>query len=272
MTNQALLMGHVLARVSGFGSCKTLRGDENLPQAGGTGRSRERGMQSVFLSQHFEETDRDLVDTVQTLIESYGLMILRGDAVGGGPVSPGVEKRIRQADACIALATPREAGKRTTYPWVFGEVVMAYTASKLCAVIVEKSVEIEGPFSENEKILYDPVRPLPMIKKLARTIWGWRQEAGRQMKALVLPETVAAELARNAGRARCEYRYYDARGRAGEWRPAALVPLQGGPVLYLDGVREENLVEVRVNIGRQSWSSKASAPLAHVKLVKETRA
>jgi YEATS family len=37
-------------------------------------------MQSIFLSQHFDEADRDLVEVVQTLIESYGSVWLEGSS------------------------------------------------------------------------------------------------------------------------------------------------------------------------------------------------
>jgi hypothetical protein len=226
-------------------------------------------MESIFLSQHFEETDRDLVEAVQTLIDSYGLLVLHGDALGGGAVSPGVVKRIQRADALVAIATPIAPGSAATHPWVVGEMTMARTLAKPTIALVHTSVVLSGPFSENERIAYDPARPLPALKKLAATIGGWRKDSGRPLKALVLPDTVAALLAKNASKAECRYRYYDARGKAGDWYEASVVPYAGGPVLFIDNAPEDLLVEVRLKIGPQTWTSKAVTPYPHVKLVKE---
>ncbi|NOK34754.1 hypothetical protein HMI49_16265 [Corallococcus exercitus] len=231
-------------------------------------------MESVFLSLSFSDPDRDLVMAVDALIQSAGLRVVRGDALGGGAVSPNVKRLIEGADACVGIATPRDPlpnGRFSTHPWVNSEMVMAQALGKRCIALVEKSVDLQGAFSENERIAYDAGRPLPMITKLGLTLELWRREAGRQMKVLVLPASAAQQLAKNVGTAVCKYRYYNGRGQPGEWKRAAVVPQQGGPVVYLDGARDDSLVEVRLEIGRQSWCSPAIAPFTHVPLRKEPR-
>ena len=231
-------------------------------------------MQSVFLSQHFEEPDGDLVAATEALIESLGLLIIRGDALGGSVISSGVQRKLESCDACIALATPdsrRPDGTYRTYPWVQNELVMARTLKKRCIAILHESVTLDGVFTENEYVKYAPGKPLPAFTKLAATLGIWRRESGRQMKVLVLPPELAQLLGSNAETATCEYRYYDSRGKAGPWEKAGVVPAQGGPVVYLDGAQEDCLMEVRVKVGRQSWSSRATAPYAQVELKKERR-
>ncbi len=231
-------------------------------------------MQSVFLSQHFQDPDHELVAAVETLIESYGLLIIRGDALGGTTVSAGVQKRLESCDACVGLATPAVKlpdSKYRTHPWVQNELVMARTLKKRCIAIVHQAVNLDGAFAENESVKYSPAAPLSAFTKLAATLGIWRRESGRLVRVLILPPEVARLLASNVDRAVCEYRYYDSRGKAGGWHEAGVVPAQGGPLVYLDGAQDDSLMEVRIKLGSRSWCSRATAPYAHIELRKESR-
>lgn len=232
-------------------------------------------MQSIFLSKNLEELDVQLVLAVTTLLESHDLLILTGDALGGSEVSNEVGRRIGAADGCIALATPRdrlESGKYRTHPWVRSEVVMARTLKKRCVEIVHKDVEHVGAFTENEYVAYDPDRPLRALAKLMSIVGQWRRDAGRQMKVLVLPAKLAESIAKSIDEATCEYRYYDERGNVGAWQKATIVPAQGGPLIYLDGARDDSLLELRVGLRGRSWTSPATAAYASVQLrAKATR-
>jgi len=232
-------------------------------------------MESVFLSQSFADADRDLITAVVALLESTGLHVVTGEALGGAELSEGVRHLLEDSDACVGIATPREAkadGRFATHPWVQSELVMARTFKKRCIAIVSRDVDLQGAFTQNERIDYDLARPLPAIAKLARTLTIWRREAGRQIRIVPLPATVAGVIGKNHELAVCEYRIYSARGRPSPWRQAMIVPQQGGPVVHLEGATDDSFIEIRLQVGKQRWGSRAIQPFTHVTFKKEGKA
>jgi hypothetical protein len=227
-------------------------------------------METVFISQHFQERNRDLIAAIEAVVGASGMQPVSGDAVGGGPLSEGVKALIANTDACIAVATASKKGnKGATHAWVHDEIVMAKTLGKRCIAVVGRGVKLQGAYSEDERIDYDPDRPLETIRKLARTLAAWRREAGRQVRVVPLPADVAEVIANNAETAVCEYRLYDGKGNRSPWRKASVVPQQGAPVVHLNGASDDCLIEIKVRVANQRWCSRAIQPFTHVTFQKE---
>jgi hypothetical protein len=222
-------------------------------------------VETVFLSQSFGELDRELIATVQALVEAAGMRVVTGDALGTGNVSDGVRRLIAASDACVAIATPATSTPGgPTHAWVQGEIVIANTLEKPCIALVSTGVKFTGAFSEKERIEYDPRAPLSAVAKLARTLALWRREAGRQVRVVPLPARMAEILGSNADTAECEYRLYDGQGSSTKWKKASIVPAAGAPVVHLKGASDESLIELRVTVRGQVWLSKAVPPFTHV--------
>lgn len=222
-------------------------------------------MHTVFLSHNFAD-DREFILVIEALIESVGLWPRLGDVLGGDIVTPAVQERIEQCDACVALATPRDRmadGSWVTHPWVHDELLIAKTARKPAIALVDTRVKLQGALAQYERIDLDPAHPLPAVAKLARTLAQWKGP-GRQLKVLVLPPAVAQAVARDPDQVSCRYRFYNPRGVKTPWQDAAVVPREGGPVLYLDGAQDDHFVEVKLTIGKSCWTTPAVAPFAHV--------
>lgn len=229
-------------------------------------------MNKVFLSCSFHEEDRKLVTAVDGFLNSLDTRVITGAAVGGGVLTQAIMDKIDQCDALIALATPRDRlakGKFGTHPWVRDELNHARSRNKLAIAVVQKSVDMQGAYQENERIHYDPDEPLPAFIKLAETIALWRQQSWRKLRVRLLPDSLIAKL----GPEDCEYRFASTSdGKVTPWRKAGLVREAGGTVAWLNGAQEESLVELRVSLNGAKWSSRAVPQWIHVKLEKERRA
>src|SRR4051794_2708610 len=113
-------------------------------------------METVFLSFSFRDEDQELVKYVQGLIESHGLKAVTGDAIGGGALEDAIEQDIDQADALVAVATPRDrivdSTRFTTHPWVLKELKYARKKKKPAIAFRHISVDFQGQFAEDEYI------------------------------------------------------------------------------------------------------------------------
>ena len=226
-------------------------------------------METVFLSHSFADPDRELLIAVTELIESHSLRIVTGRDLGGQLIIEEVRKRIWACDALVGIATPRTplpSGGYATHPWVHDEMIMAKDGNKRCIILQHDEVRQGGADQENERIDYDPSKPLAALVKLSRTVGLWKRDSGRKLKALVLPMIVAEKLARERDDAVCEFRTYDSDGKPGMWRGAKLVPMVGGPVVQISGLQDDVLFELRVKLGKQTWRSEAMTSITHVEL------
>jgi hypothetical protein len=91
-------------------------------------------METVFLSFSFRDEDRELVKLVEGMIESQGLKPVTGDSLGGAVVSQAISAIISEADALVAVATPRDpipgTNRFVTHPWVLAELNDARSKKK----------------------------------------------------------------------------------------------------------------------------------------------
>lgn len=225
-------------------------------------------MEKVFLAFAFRPEDRDLVANVETLLESYGVMVVTGDRVGGNQITPAVKTRIDDSDGLIALLTRRDQkadGTWTTHDWVKYELQHGRDQGKPAIALVEDGVEISGPYGEHERITLSREKPLDAFLSIAETIGLWKREGGRHLKVQILPEALASSLGSGTSNTRCRYRLCY-RGTFTAWKEVEPVLEPGGTFLYLQGVCDEHMIQIEVFEQNKSWRSPATSQWMQVKL------
>ncbi|TMQ02541.1 MAG: hypothetical protein E6J90_09625 [Deltaproteobacteria bacterium] len=223
----------------------------------------------LFLSYHFA-SDQRLAKSALQLAEAFDYTVVTGEDLGGGALTPEVMKRIEACDALVALMSrgPKKLGKKgkfLPYPWVLGELAHARARGLRNIALVADGVEIEGPYTDNERIVLDPRAPAAALVKLARTVSDWRRDAGRTLKVIILPEELAAKL--RGDDVRCQYRFRN-EDWIGPWQEAFVHPEIGGTCAYLKGVKDPYFIELRVRFGNETWASLSAPQWVRVELQK----
>ena len=229
-------------------------------------------MRDVFLSYHYDEPNTRIARQIEDLLESHNLRATTGDVLSGGALTDEIKRQIDEADALIALLTRNQQlanGSWTTHEYVKNELQHARDAKKPAIALVEQGVDVTGLYKENEFIPYVPTDDLPSFLKLSRTIWSWKNRAGRTVKLQLLPEAVATEIWKNRGGG-SEWQYRLSSGiRDTGWQKAYPRKEPYGLFLFVQVPDDTMSIEVRVAAGGKSWVSDATQFLMPVPLVPE---
>jgi hypothetical protein len=232
-------------------------------------------MDTVFLSYSFRNEDRLLVSSIEDLLESHDLRAVTGEVLEGRALSDAVKIKIGQADALVALMSPRQAkpgiaGRFRTSDWVRDEITHARAIEKPAIALVEKSVDVEGMNAERERIPYEASDLLPTFLKLSQTIAAWKLSSGHLATVRILPDSLRRVLKREEPYLRCEYRL--TRSSNGEvllpWQQARVQVRQGGAFALLPGVRSDSQIELRIQFPNERWESPATPQWLHVEVEK----
>jgi hypothetical protein len=219
-------------------------------------------MEKIFLSYHFDDgPNRELARQVEELLESHSIVVITGEALGGGPLTPEIEGEIQAADALVALLTRREQqanGRWATHPYCVDELKHARARHVPAIALLETDVDVRGMYQENEYIKYDAEKPLPAFLKLSKTVFRWRKQRGRTLKIQILPEEVAR--ANWAQRHACQWEYRLSSGmRETEWRTGRPQDEPGGLFLYVQVPDDTMMIEVRIVCRGRAWMSKTAS-------------
>ena len=202
-------------------------------------------MNSVFLSYSFSHPrDLRIVGMIEDLLRCFNVWPKTGRHLGGNDLLDEIKKIIDESDALIALASRRdqmEGGGWHTHPWVRDEYGHARTRKLPAIMLIEDGVEIGGGYEGHEYIVFDHDKPDAALLKLAKTLGLWKTQSGKSLRVRLLPE----DLSRVADRADCQYQFVERGARLG-WQKAEPVTEPGGTFLYLDGVRDGYLIQVRL--------------------------
>lgn len=220
-------------------------------------------MNGVFLSYSFSHTqDLPLVGEIEDLLRCFGVRPETGRHLGGHELLDEIKKIIDRSDALIALATRREElqnGKWHTHPWVRDEYTYARAHDIPAIIMIEEGVEIGGAYDRHEYIVFKRDDPAPAFLKLAKTLGLWKNRSGTYLRVRLLPEDISSV----AHRADCQYQFVE-RGAQLGWNTADPVNEPGGTFLYLKGVRDGYLIQVRITHDgqvRQSPATDQSMPI-----------
>jgi hypothetical protein len=236
-------------------------------------------MDRIFLAFSYRSADqqivRPMIEFTEAVLEAHAIRAITGESVGGEALTPAIMSRINDCDALIAVLTPnqqREDNSFDPHPWVRDELNYARGQNKSCIALIHPSVAIEGAWQEHERIIWNPGDPLQAARRLVQTVGLWKLESGRVLKIMLLPEDVATRIARNPKRATCEYRLiHNPTGKATQWRQANVFGEIGGTFAWIRGALDDSLLEVRVQLGRELWYSRAAPQFIPTKLKRGER-
>ena len=217
-------------------------------------------MNSAFVAQWFDDQDRSLVAEIDRILYSHGILPMTGDHTGGMQLEEGVKKRIDESDSLIALATRRtQVGNDEwqTHPWVINEYGYALAQRKSAIAIVEQGVRWEGMYAGREHIRLDRQKASDALLRLSITIGVWKEDAGESWTLQILPDTLAERIEEEAANCDCQFRTVE-RGRYSDWQPVSPVTEAGGVFLYVNGVKEQQKIEVKVATNQGRWKSPAT--------------
>ena len=221
---------------------------------------------NIFLAFAFRDEDKPLVSQVERLLASQDVRVRTGERLGGGQLTPEVQQRIQECDALIALMTrrdPLQQGGWTTHSWLRDELGWARGSNKHAIALVEEGVTDAGLFAAHEWIPLDRDNSVEALLRLAETVALWKQELGRLVKVQIAPEEIATKL--GDGAATCRHRMCR-QGKFTVWHDITPIPEAGGTFLYLDGVRDEHLIQIEANDAGAIWKSPATSQWMLVQL------
>jgi len=218
-------------------------------------------MDTAFVAQWFNEKDRFLAGEIERVLYSHGVRPVRGDHLDGEALEDGVKARIDACHCLIALATQRSQlaeGGWVTHPWVINEYGHAKTQGKQAIALVESGVTWQGMYAAHEYISLDRQHLSDALLKLSMTIGSWKEQAGQTWKLQIFPDEIAQKLALEGTNWTCTYRTFE-QGRYSDWSlPITPVPEPGGVFLYVTGLNDRKLIEVKVATTRATWQSPAT--------------
>lgn len=221
---------------------------------------------NIFMAFAFRDEDKPLVGFIERLIASQFIQTSTGERLGGEQLTPEVQKRIEESDALIALLTRRDklqSGGWTTHEWVKNELVWARAKGKRAIALVEADVDVGGMFQPHEIIPLDRTNPLEAFVRMAETVGGWKQDTGRMVKVQIAPEAIASKLGDSGMSCRCRLWQH---GKYTDWHEVTPVPEAGGTFVYLNGVRDEHLIQIEANEAGSFWHSPATSQWILVQL------
>lgn len=214
---------------------------------------------NIFLAFSYREEDKLLAQYVERLFASQLVKPITGEHLEGGQLTQEVQKRIVASDALVALLTHRDqllTGGWTTHQWVTDELAWARANGKRAIAILEDGINLGGMFQPHECIPLCRANPLEAFIRLAETISGWKQDKGRMVKVQIAPEIIADKLSDD--NVTCERRFWK-QGSYTEWQKVTPVPEPGGTFVYLDGVQDEHLVQLKADDDGKTWQSPATS-------------
>ncbi|HKZ74508.1 MAG TPA: hypothetical protein VJ011_10620 [Steroidobacteraceae bacterium] len=227
----------------------------------------------LFLAFAFRDEDKELVDCVERLLTSHYWRVLNGEGLGGEQLTPAVQARIEKCQALVGLLTRREAkqaGGYTTHQWVLDEIGYARARGISAIALVEDGIDVGGMYQPHEYIPLDRASPVAALLNLSETVGLWRRESGRTVKVQLLPSKLGRMIADANGRARCTHRLF-LEGKYTPWMDVTPVPEGGGTFVYVEGVQEDHLIQIRVEgagAAAGSWESVATSQWLQVSLAR----
>jgi hypothetical protein len=221
---------------------------------------------NAFLAFAFRDEDKELVGHVDRLLASHSIFSVTGEGLGGEQLTPAVQQRIDETDALIGLLTRRDAkvnGTFTTHQWVLDEIAYARNHGKRAIAVVEDGVDIGGMYQPHEYIQLDRDNVHLALLRVSETIGQWKRESGRTVKVQLLPEDLALQIGANGEGV--EGNLWRASKQTG-WTTLTPVPEGGGTFVYVGGVQDDHLIQIRFKEEGNVWWSPATSQWMQVRL------
>lgn len=200
---------------------------------------------------------------IRRVIESLELRVVDGRHLGGELLANAIEKRIKDADALIAIATPQADDKgEIEYPqYVASEFEFARAAGKPTFRVQHRLLEKpRGLGSGSEYILYDETKLLEVVMKVLHTLAVWKSERGRPVLIRIQPDELAQRFDDTANDL-CEYQLLlEDQATASPLKQTTLFPEPGAAFVrvpdFIDGAK----VRIHLKVQGDRWRSEFVQP------------
>ena len=194
------------------------------------------------------------------MIASHLVTTVTGRRLDGGQLTPEIQSRIEECECLVAMLTRRDLiakGRWSSHSWVLAELGHARSKKRHAIALVEGGVEVKGADAKHEYIDLNHDLPLEAFLRLSETIGSWRQKVGRRMKVRIFPDEAVTPSA-DVASTKCEHKLWiDGKGSA--WMQSDVVREVGGTFMYVDGVRDDHAIELRIRQSNKEWRSDVAA-------------
>jgi len=228
-------------------------------------------MKKIFVSFFFQQ-DSDLAKAVEQLLASHNIRSVTGKRLGGGALTEEVKSLIDQSDGLVALVTREkkiQGAGWTTRQSVQYELNHARDKNIRTIALIQEGIDLGFAYAELEWIRLDRGNPFEAFLALSETIGIWKRQAGRIIKVQILPQDISVAISQN-GTFACFSRFL-VEGRPTPWRETTPRAEEGGTFLYVDGVADDVLIEVKVEGPGNLWQSPATSQWMRVNLMNKGR-
>ncbi len=227
-------------------------------------------MDTIFLSYtynshpEYQDETKELVKNIKIIAESQELQVVTGVNLGGGTLTPEIQKRIAKCDALVALISPWKDsfGNPATPPYVIDEYTYAVNKGKQTIRLLHSVLKNQGMYINQEYIPYDPVQAIDALLKLMRTLVLWKKTLGISHEIQLLPTELVNNLNNGGTTSRCEYQLLINR-KTSIWQTIDIWPEPGGLVTYIPNVPDGAKLNLKVTFGDEQWLSNFCNPQIH---------
>jgi hypothetical protein len=227
----------------------------------------------IFLAFAFRDEDKECINNLKLLFTSHGIEILTGENLGGEELTPAIKEEIEKADALVAVLTKRQlltTGGWTTHQWVVDELNHAYGKGKMAIALIESDIALQGMAQSHQYIHLDKSNQIRSFLELSQTIGRWKSKLGSTLKFQILPHSLAARLASGDSTIECKFKLWT-KGvpDKDKWENASkarIAPEDFATFAYVDGVQENQLVQLRVMDNGNEWLSPAKSQWTQIEL------
>lgn len=210
-----------------------------------------------------------MVQKIERLVRSHGLVLATAEVVGGENLTDAIKDQIEKSDALVAFLAKVGEDAQTrqglTTHWVTSELQHARDRNQRAIAVIEQGVSYDGlGAAGREYITFIRSDPHEAFVRLSETIALWKQEAGRFLDIRLIPKE--AEEATET--MQCKFRIIRS-GIAGEWMDVEANDRPGGVFIGLAGIKPDEEIQVQLlENGTAKWRSKRSPQWLHVELRK----
>lgn len=226
-------------------------------------------IKSIFISHHFDDKGLELAESVKALVSSHNIQPVTGRRLEGEVLSNGVKSRIDTCQATIVLLTNREEGKNNQ--WVKDERAYADGKNHSIISLLDKGLYDNGMYSSNERLRIEWDSLHKCILELSETIKKWKKRKGNNLKVLIQPEEISKKISDNYEDAIIKYKVMDKEDFDTDvsWKNTKARRNVGGATINISGVKENDQIEIKVQVDGETWTSPVINPIAMVKLEKK---
>ncbi len=223
-------------------------------------------MGKIFISYSLDENGLAFTELVQQIVYSYSLVVLAGVRSPQNYLTKERNKQLADCDAIICIVS--ENPKIENLNWIQSDLEHFDAKGKRNILTVFKDVDDHDILQKRKKITYDPNKPIPSIIPLSQEIALWKHDAGKIIEVFLAVDEATGFLMQRIDIAKVYYRLWTD-DRKTNWVETWPIFRPGGIFVYLNGVFNETLIEVKIDDGETTWKSEVVHQTVHVNLRKE---